>query len=150
MFTTLRARLIVVAAAAALLFVGGFLAHAYRTEGRIANYEKREQQRLDQIREKDAEQNRLRGENEQLRAHVAQLSADDEALRAIIENRGGAIAVEAKNLEQISEQLKNNQAVMANPADRCVRCREFSASAVASGRIKKPLACKDECASPTQ
>ena len=150
MFTSLRAKLIAFAAVAALLFFAGFFTHAYRHNARVAGYEKREQQRMDQIRQNDAEQNRLRGENDQLRANVAKLSADDEALRSIIENRGGAIAAEAKNLEAISEGLKNNQAVINNPTDRCVRCREFSADAVAKGRIKKPLACKDECTGSTQ
>jgi cell division protein FtsB len=150
MFTSLRSKLIASAVVALALFAAGFLTHAYRHNARVAGYEKREQQRLDQISKNDAEQNRLRGENDQLRAHVAKLSADDEALRAIIDSRGGVIAAEAKNLEQISEQLKHDQAVIASPSDRCVRCRAFSARAVASGQIGKPLACKDECPGATQ
>lgn len=150
MFSSTRYTVIACIVAASLCFAGGYFVHAYRTGNRIAEYEKREQERLTQINANDAEQNRLRGENDALRENIAKLSAKDEAINAIIESRGGAIAAEAKNLEAINEELKNNQAVISNPTDKCVRCREFSARAVARGQIGRPLACKEECAGAAQ
>lgn len=147
---TTKAKVIVAVLALVAMFVAGYFTHSYRVGNRIAGYEKREQERMTQIAANDAEANKLRGENDALRQHVAELSTQDEALRAIIDSRGGAIAAEAKNLESINEELKTNQTVINNPTDRCVRCREFSARAVARGQIAKPLACKDECAVANQ
>ena len=145
-----KAKIIIAIVCAALLFISGYAAHSYRTSSRIANYEKREQQRMDLIKANDAAQDKLRGENKVLREHVAKLSVQDEGLKAIIENRGGVIAAEAKNLETINDELKNHQAVINAPTDRCIRCRLFSERAVARGQIGRPLACKDECAGTNQ
>jgi len=132
---------------AVLLCVGlGYGIATWRHQAWIAGYEKREQQRMAQVDTNTAQQNQLRGENKALREHVAKLSAEDEAMKAIIENRGGVIAAEAKNLEKINEELKNDQAVINAPTDRCTRCRRFSEIAVANRQIGKPLTCKDECA----
>ena len=142
----LKSKLAMCAIAALLCFAGGYFFHSYRVSNQIANYDKREQERMTQIAVNDAEQNKLRRENNVLREHVAKLSAEDEALKAIIESRGGAIAVEAKNLEKLNEELKHDQAVINAPTDKCVRCRRFSERAVAAGQIARPLTCKDECA----
>lgn len=144
---TTKTKTIIAVLVLAAMFVAGYFTHSYRVGNRIAGYEKREQERMTQIAANDAEANKLRGENEALREHVAKLSSEDEALRAIIDSRGGAIAAEAKNLEAISEQLKNDEAVRTNPTDKCLRCRRYSADLVAAGQIAKPLSCKDECGS---
>lgn len=133
------------AALIAVIFAAGYFTHSYRTSNRIAGYEKREQERLAQIAANDAEQNQLRGENKTLREHAAKLSAEDEGLRAIIDNRGGVIAAEAKNLETINDQLKTDQTVINSPTDKCIRCRAFSDAALRAKQIGKPLSCKDEC-----
>lgn len=145
-FSSTKSIVIVCAVGALLCFVGGYFTHAYRAGNHIAGYEKREQERMAQIAANTAEQDQLRGANKTLREHVAKLSAEDEAMKAIIESRGGVIAAEAKNLEAINEELKNDQAVINAPTDKCVRCQRLSASALAAGQISKPLTCKDECA----
>lgn len=148
MSTKLKAGLII---AACLVLIGlGYALASWRHSAWIAGYDEREQQRMQQIAANEAEQNKLRGENKALREHVAELSAQDEAMKAIIDQRGGAIAAEAKNLEKISDDLKNNQAVISNPTDRCVHCRAFSDELLRARKIAKPLACKDECPGANQ
>jgi cell division protein FtsB len=136
-----------------VLFGAGYGVATWRHKAWLAGYSEREQKRMEQVAVGEAEQKKLRAENEAtrkesegLRQEIAKLSADDEAKAAIIESRGGVIAAEAKNLEKINEELKTDQAVISNPTDRCVRCRRFSERAVANGQIGKPLTCKDECA----
>lgn len=142
---TTKLKVILGVVAVVVVFFGGFFAHAYRTSDRIAGYEKREQEREAAKALNDAEQNKLRGENNVLREGIAKKTMDDQAKAIIIENRGGVIAAEAKNLELINENLKHNQAVINAPTDLCVRCREFSKGAVERGQISKPLPCKNEC-----
>lgn len=127
-------------------FAGGYLFSASRQSAKLAGYEKREQQRMDQIKANDAAQDQLRGENKQLRERVAEQSAKDEAMVAIIESRGGQIAAEAKNLEAIHENLKTNLQSIGGSTDPCTWCRQFSADSLARKQIAKPLACADECA----
>lgn len=117
---------------------------------RIAQYDQRERERMEKIAANEAEQNKLRGENEQLRKDIAGLSADKEALQAIIKEHGGNIAKEGQQLEKLSEELKKDQAVINAPADKCVRCRRFSATALAARLIDRPLSCAEECAGLTQ
>lgn len=147
---TPNVKLIIAIAAALLLFGLGFGVKTWRVNSFIAGADAREQKRNEQIAVLEADSNKLRGENDALREHVAKLSAEDEGLKAIVENRGGAIAAEAKNLEKISDDLKNNQAVISNPTNACVHCREFSNEMLRSRKISKPLACKDECAGTNQ
>lgn len=143
-------KIILIIAGVVFLIGIGYGIASWKHQSWVAGYTKREQQRINQISANEAEQNKLRGENQTLREHIAKLSAEDEGLKAIINSRGGAIANEAKNLEAINEELKNNQAVIANPTDRCIRCREFSIRAIAGGQISKPLSCKDECIGSSQ
>jgi cell division protein FtsB len=147
---TTKVKIILIVVAAVVLFGAGYGVSSYRHKAWLAGYSEREQKRMNEIAVKEAEQEKLRGENAILREHVAKLSADDEAKTAIIESRGGAIAAEAKNLEKINDDLKHDQAVISNPTDKCLRCRRFSERAVAAGQIAKPLTCKDECANTNQ
>jgi len=148
MTTKVKATLIVLGA---LLLIGiGYALATWRHQSVIAGYDKREAERMQQVAAGEAEQNNLRGQNEQLRKHVAELTSMDEALKASAEARGGQIAAEVKNLEKINEDLKNDQAVISAPTDKCVRCRRFSERAVATGQISKPLTCKDECSGAAQ
>jgi uncharacterized protein HemX len=134
----------VIAAIGLVLAIGYFFA-VYRHGRQIAEYDKREQERMQKIAANDAEQNKLRGENQTLREQNAQLSAQNEAQEAIIKERGGSIAREQEKLQQIDERLKQDEAVINAPADKCVRCRRFSAAALEQRIIDKPLSCKDEC-----
>lgn len=143
-------KVILIIAGVLIVFGAGYGLATWRHQSWFAGYSEREQQRMTDIAVKEAEQEKLRGENEILRENIAKKSIDDEAKAAIIENRGGAIAAEAKNLEKINEELKNDQAVINAPTDKCVRCRRFSERAVAAGQIAKPLTCKDECAGTNQ
>lgn len=131
---------------AALLLVGiGYGAATLRQRSYIAAADARETERMAKIAANDAENAKLRTDNDTLRKHVAELSAKDEAVSAIITERGGTIAAEEKKLEAISETLKNDQAVLGAPTDRCTRCRRFSATALDAKLIDKPLTCADEC-----
>lgn len=130
---------------ALILVAIGYGIATMQYKSRLANADKREQQRMAQIEKNDAESNNLRGQNDQLRKDIAEKSASEEALRQIIAERGGAIETEAKKVEQISNDLKNDQAVINAPSDRCTRCRRFSANALADRIIDKPLTCADEC-----
>lgn len=133
-------------AAGVILIVMGYGIATWRHQARIAGYDAREQQRMASIAEKEAEQNRLRGENDLLRKDIAELSASEEGLKALIKERGGNIAAEGNKLEQINEDLKNDQTVINNPTDRCVRCRAYSDALLRAKRITSALTCKDECA----
>ena len=137
--------------AAMVLLIGlGYGIATWRHHSERAGYAKREQERIAEITKKEAEQNQLRGENKQLREHVAELEIKDEGLIAIIEKRGGAIVDEAKNLEKTIDDLKNTQTDISNPTGRCAHCRAFSDELLRARKISKPLACKDECAGTNQ
>lgn len=140
---------IVIAAvvAALLLFGAGFGVASWRYKARLAAADAREQKRMEQIAANDAASNKLRGENAVLRKEIAELSAEEEALKQNIKEHGGAIAAETQKLEQINETLKNDEAVVTAPSDSCTRCRRFSANALKQRLIDKPLACTDECRS---
>ena len=119
----------------------------------IAGYDAREQANQTKIKANEAEQVKLRGENENIRTEndglrkdIAEKSASEEALQQIIKEHGGAIATEGQKLEQINEQLKTDTGVLVAPTDRCTRCRRFSTTALAAKLIAKPLTCADECA----
>lgn len=133
--------------AACLFLMGiGYGIASYRHSGWIADYDKREAQRLKEIATKDAEQNQLRGANESLRQENAKLSAKQEAIETNIKEHGGSILAEQKKLEQIDVQLQKDEQVIKAPADKCLRCRRFSDVALAQKLIDRPLGCKDECA----
>jgi hypothetical protein len=100
---------------------------------------------MQKIAANESEQNRLRGENDQLRKDIAELSASEEGLKKIIEEQGGKISTEAKKLEEVNDDLKNDQAVISAPTDRCTRCQRFGASLLSHKLIDKPLTCTDEC-----
>lgn len=143
--------IVVASVLAVVLLVGaGYGIASWRHQARIAGADAREQEALKKIAANDAASNRLRGENDILRKEIAELSAEEEALKQAIKERGGAIAVEAQKLEQINEQLKNDQAVIAAPSDSCTRCQRFSANALKQRLIDKPLACAEECRKPAQ
>lgn len=136
-----------------ILFGAGYGAATWRHKAWLAGYSQREQQRMDQIAKNEAEQAQLRTandairkENDGLRQDISKLSADDEALKAIIAQHGGTIAAEAKNLEKASDELKKDQAVISAPSDKCTRCRRYSDSLLSAGLIRKALPCTDECA----
>ena len=132
---------------ACLVLIGiGYGIASWRHSGWIADYDKREAARMAEIATKDAEQNNLRGQNESLRAANAQLSAQNEATEAIIKEKGGSILAEQKKLEQIDVQLQKDEQIIKAPADKCLRCRRFSETAMAQKLIDRPLTCKDECA----
>lgn len=139
---------------AALLLVGiGFGLGELRHRRSIAGYDAREQENQAKLKANAAAQDQLRGENkvirdenEKIRTEIAELSASEEALKQIIAENGGRVAVEGQKLEQINEQLKTKEAVVSAPTDRCTRCRSFSADALHNGTIRKPLSCADECA----
>jgi uncharacterized protein HemX len=143
MSTKLKAGLIVLAAV--LLIALGYGISSWRRQSWIAGYEEREQTRLKEIAEKEAEQNQLRGENKTLREENAQLSAKSEAIEANIKERGGSIAAETKKMEAIDIQLAKDEQVIKAPADKCVRCKRFSDVALAQKLIDRPLSCEDEC-----
>jgi len=142
---TTRTKIIGGAVIALLLIAFGYGVATWRYKARIAGADAREQERMAKIAVNDAENAKLRTENEGLRQHVAELSAKDEAMSAIIKERGGTIAAEEKKLEQINDQLKTDETVLGAPTDRCTRCRRFSATALAAKLIDKPLTCADEC-----
>ena len=143
MTTKLKAGLIVLAA---VLLIGlGYGISSWRHQSWIAGYDQREQSRLKEIAAKEAEQNQLRGENKTLREENAQLSAKSEAIEANIKERGGSIAAETKKMEAIDIQLAKDEQVIKAPADKCVRCKRFSDTALAQKLIDRPLSCKDEC-----
>ena len=126
----------------AMLFLAGW---SFGHRSATAGYDKREAARMAEIATKDAEQNNLRGQNESLRAANAQLSAQNEATEAIIKEKGGSILAEQKKLEQIDVQLQKDEQIIKAPADKCLRCRRFSETALAQKLIDRPLTCKDEC-----
>lgn len=135
-----------------MLFLAGYGVATWRHKSWVAGYSQRELENMATIKANEAKQAELRTANEglrtandELRAHAAKLSAEDEGLKTIIENRGGQIAAEAKNLEAISEALKTDQAVISNPTDKCVRCRAYSDDLLRAKQIGRPLTCKDEC-----
>lgn len=140
---TVKAILLVVVIA--VLFGSGFVVATWRNASKIADADKREQKARAEIEANNAENNRLRGVNEQIRKEIAELSAEKAAILQNIKEHGGAIASETKKLEQINETLKTDQAVVSAPADSCTRCRRFSANAVKQRLLEKPLACTDEC-----
>jgi hypothetical protein len=142
-----RNRLLLGIIIAALLVGAGYGFATLRFQSRIAGADAREQKRMEAIAIRDAESNKLRGENDELRKDIAEKSASEEALRQIIAQHGGVIENEAKKVEQISNDLKTDQTVINAPSDRCTRCRRFSATALATGLIKQPLTCADECGS---
>lgn len=129
----------------AAIFSAGFVVATWRNASKLAEADKREQKAREEIAANNAENNKLRGANEELRKNVAELSAKDEAIAQVIKEHGGAIAVETKKLEQVNEELKNDQAVISAPADQCVRCRRYSATLLARRFIDRPLACAAEC-----
>ena len=132
---------------ALLLFGAGFGVASWRYKARIATADAREKERTEKIAANDAASNKLRGENDVLRKEIADLSASEEALKQIIAEHGGNIAVEEKKLESIKNELANDQAVISAPTDRCTRCRRYSDSLLGAKLIDKPLTCADECAS---
>lgn len=150
---TTKFKIIAIVLAVLVLFGAGYGAATWRHKAWLAGYSEREQKRMEQIAVNEAEQAKLRTENETirkedtaLRADIAKLSADDEALKAIIAQHGGTIAAEAKNLEKASDQLKKDEAVAGAPSDKCTRCRRYSDSLLSAGLIRKALPCTDECA----
>lgn len=142
---------LIVVAVLLLISLGYGIAY-WRNQSRIAGYEAREQQRLEEIKANNAEKDQLRGQNQgildenaKIREEIASLSAEKAGLEQLVKEHGGISAAEVQKLEQINEQLKNDQDVLTAPTDKCVRCREFSAVLVANRRIKHPLPCTDEC-----
>lgn len=132
---------------AAILFcIGiGYGISSWRHQSWVAEYSTREQKRLEEIAAKEAEQNQLRGENKSLREENSKLSAQQEATEAIIKEKGGSIAAEQKKLEQIDVKLSQEEAIIKAPADKCLRCKRFSETALAQKLIDRPLTCKEEC-----
>lgn len=133
-----------------IIFASGFVVATWRNASRLADADKREQDARAKIAANDAENNRLRGVNEQIRKDIAELSAEKAAILQNIKEHGGAIASETKKIEQINEQLKTDQAVIAAPSDSCTRCRRFSANAIKQRLIDKPLSCELECRGSNQ
>jgi uncharacterized protein HemX len=123
----------------------GWFGNVYRTQRRIAGYEDRERLRLEKIQLNEAEQNALRGQNDLLRQENSKLSSLNESQEAIIKERGGSIAREQEKLKEIDAKLNADEQVILQPADKCVRCRRFSESAMAVGVIDRPLSCREEC-----
>lgn len=129
----------------AIIFAAGFTVATWRNASKLAAADKREQKARAEIDANNAENNKLRGINEEIRKEIAELTAKDEAVAQMIKENGGQIAVETKKLEQVNEELKNDQAIIAAPADQCVRCRRYSAALIARRYIDRPLACTAEC-----
>ena len=130
----------------ALLLIGlGFGIATWRTRNRIAQYDERERKRMEKIAANEAEQNKLRGENEALRKSIAQLEAREATIQQIIDERGGSIEQKYKDIAKIEEKLKSDvEAINAN-TDRCVTCCSYSTEALRLKLISKPLNCNENC-----
>lgn len=148
-----RTRLYLILAACALAAVAAAYFVGRWSGGAGERFDKAKHKRIEEFNALERERNELRGANdairranEELRAKAAEIEAREEAQQQIIREAGGRIAAEQQKLQQIEERLKNDQAVINAPADRCVRCRRLSASLLDQRVIDRPLACRDECA----
>jgi hypothetical protein len=141
----IRTKIILIAVAVLLLFGSGYIFARWRHSAHIAGYDKREAERMEKVAANEAEINQLRGINNQLRKENSALSASEEGYKQLIAEKGGAIATEAKKLENIYNELQNDQTSAMASTDRCDSCRQFSTRLLARKAISKPLACTDEC-----